>query len=130
MLNDEERNSIVDYKVEKALTVFAEAKIVFEQKLWNLTGNRLYYSVYHITTALLLANGMPTKTHAGVMHLFGEHFVRTGKVDKSYGRLYASLFALRQSGDYDDKYDSTREDVEPYFVKVEEYINALRNLID
>ncbi len=70
---------------------------------------------------------MPTKTHAGVMHLFGEHFVRTGKVDKSYGKLYASLFALRQSGDYDDKYDSTREDVEPYFAKVQEYIDTLRN---
>lgn len=129
MLNDEERKSIVDYKIEKAHKVFEESLQVSNLKLWNLCGNRLYYSVYHITSALLISNGFQTKTHAGVMHLFGEQFVRTDKVDKSYGRLYAKLFSLRQSGDYDDKFDATEEDVVPYFAIVRNYIEDIEKLI-
>lgn len=36
---------------------------------------------------------------------------------------------LRQSGDYDDTYDATEEEVIPYFGKVEQFVKDMESLI-
>ena len=38
------------------------------------------------------------------------HFVTTGKLDKSEGRLYSRLLQNRITGDYNDFFDFTEED--------------------
>lgn len=98
-------------------------------KYWNLTGNRLYYTVFHMSSALLLDKGFTAKTHAGVIHLVGEKFIATGLLDRTYGKLFSRLYELRQSGDYDDTFDATEEEVLPYFEKVENFIKDMEALI-
>jgi uncharacterized protein (UPF0332 family) len=49
----------------------------------------------------------------------------TGK----YGRLISRLYELRQSGDYDDKFDATEEEIMPYFEQVEQLLDVLKGLI-
>ena len=39
------------------------------------------------------------------------------------------LYELRQSGDYDDKYDATEEEIMPYFEQVEALQKAMVALI-
>ena len=48
MLTEEERKDLVAYRIEKAWRVLEEAKDNARLGHWNLTGNRLYYSVFHI----------------------------------------------------------------------------------
>ena len=36
---------------------------------------------------------------------------------------------FRQSGDYDDMYDATEEEVLPYFEKVRNFLDEMRKLI-
>jgi len=55
--------------------------------------------------------------------------VMTGKLDKSYGRLISRLYELRQSGDYDDKFDATKEEILPFFEQVEKLLKEIENLI-
>ena len=50
-------------------------------------------------------------------------------MDKSYGRLFTRLFDLRQSGDYDDLYDATEEEIVPLIEKTESFIKAMDNLL-
>ena len=50
-------------------------------------------------------------------------------MDKSYGRLFSRLYELRQAGDYDDMYDATKEEVEPYFDIAEKFIRDMEKLI-
>lgn len=129
MLEIQQRKDLVKYRIEKAYKSLEEAKAVANLKYWNLTGNRLYYCVFHMASALLLDKGFTAKTHAGVIHLIGEKFISTGLLDKSYGRLFSRLYELRQSGDYDDMYDATEEEVVPYFEKVNAFIKAMESLI-
>lgn len=96
---------------------------------WNLTGNRLYYSVFHMCQALLLSEGENPRRHAGMIHKIGQDFILSGKLDASYGRLISRLYELRQSGDYDDKYDATEEEIMPYFGQVEALQKAMVALI-
>lgn len=39
------------------------------------------------------------------------------------------LYELRQSGDYDDMYDATEEEVLPYFEKVRKFLDEMKKLI-
>lgn len=129
MLDSQQRRDIIQYRIEKSYKSLDEATAVAKLQYWNLTGNRLYYSVFHMASALLLDKGMSAKTHAGVILLIGEKFIATGLLDKSYGKLFSRLYELRQSGDYDDMYDATEEEVLPYFEKVRKFLDEMKKLI-
>lgn len=77
MLTTDERKALVIYRIEKAKSVFKEAKDNAQLEHWNLAGNRLYYTVYHMAHALLLYKGFSAKTHAGTIHLIGQKFIAT-----------------------------------------------------
>ena len=129
MLTPEEKKSIIDYRWQKAYDNLNEAREVAKLCFWNLTGNRLYYAAFHMASALLLDKGLSAKSHGGLIHLIGSQFVAKGLLDKTYGRLFSRLYELRQSGDYDDLYDATEEEVLPYIEKTEAFIREMENLI-
>lgn len=130
MLKEDERNDLVRYRIEKAHKVLEEARDNAKLRHWNLTGNRLYYSVFHMCQALLLSHGEITRRHAGMIHKIGQDFIVAGKLDRKYGSLISRLYELRQSGDYDDKFDATEEEVMPYFEQVEQLLKQLESLIE
>lgn len=129
MLTETERRDLIKYRIEKAYRTFKEAEDNARLNHWSLAGNRLYYSAFHIVQALLLDNGLDAHTHSGLIHVFGQHFIANGKLDKSYGRLMTRLFELRQSGDYNDMYDATEEDVSIYFAPVKGLLSDIEDLI-
>ncbi len=129
MLERQLRKDIISYRIEKSRKSLEEAQAVSKLGYWNLAGNRLYYCVFHMASALLLDKGLSAKTHAGVIHLIGEKFIATGLIERTYGRLFSRLYELRQSGDYDDMYDATEEEVAPYFSKVSKFVADMEKLI-
>lgn len=129
MLNTQQRKDIISYRIEKSHKSYEEAIAVAKLGYWNLAGNRLYYCTFHMATALLLDKGISVKTHAGAIHLIGERFIATGLLDKAYGRLFSRLYELRQSGDYDDMFDATEEEILPYFEKVKKFTSDIESLI-
>lgn len=78
---------------------------------------------------LLISRVLHAKTHEGAIGLIGQFFIRTGILDKEYGSMIARLQNMRHSGDYDDFIDWQKEDVEPFFTKVESYISAVKRII-
>ena len=56
----------------------------------------MYYAVFHAVTALLIKNGLHAESHQGVSVLFSKHFVKEGKIDAEYGRLFARLENMRE----------------------------------
>lgn len=129
MLSIDEKKAIIDYRKQKAYDNLNEAKEVAKLGFWNLAGNRLYYSAFHMASALLLDKGCTARSHSGVIHLVGAQFIAKGLLDKSYGRLFSRLFGLRQSGDYDDLYDATEDEVLPYIERTLVFITDMENLI-
>lgn len=82
-----------------------------------------------MASALLLDKGFSTRTQSGVIHLIGQNFIAKGFLDNSYGRLFTRLFDLRQSGDYDDLYDATEEEILPLIDKTKSFIKAMEDLL-
>lgn len=89
MLSPEERRTLIKLGMEKTAKVYKEAEDIAKLGYWNLTGNRLYYAVFHMARTLLLDKGIEAHTHAGVIHLIGKYFIATGLLDKSYAANYS-----------------------------------------
>ena len=129
MLTGEDKLSLINYKKQKAYDCLREAECVAEMGFWNLAGNRLYYAAFHMASALLLVKGMSARSHGGVIHLIGSEFVKRGLLSKSSGHLLSRLYELRQSGDYDDMYNATEEEIMPFITRTKEFVKEMEELI-
>jgi len=129
-LTNDERSALIQLKIERANSTFKEVSVLIEQGFFRTAANRLYYSCFYIVSALLLQNKFAARTHQGIISLFALHFVKTEIVSIDNGRLYRSLFELRQSGDYDDIKEISKEDVVTRIQPTEQFIQTIENLIN
>ena len=77
-LTSDERKSVVEFRIEKARRALEQAQGVVELQYWETIANRLYYAAYNAVSAMLIAYGYMAHSHDGVIHLFGQHFVKPG----------------------------------------------------
>lgn len=129
-LSNDERNAIVSFRVQKGKDTLKEAEGIATLEYWNAVANRLYYACYYVTTALLIKNKYAAQTHRGVIHLLGMHFIKPGIVTQDAGKFFSKLYELRQTGDYDDLFNLTKEDVKPMIASARKYLNELIQLIE
>lgn len=128
-LSLEEKRALVNYRIQKAQNTMIEAKDNANLKHWNLVANRLYYAVFHMASALLIDKGFTAKSHNGIFCILGQEFVSKGVLSKEDAKLASRLQNMRQSGDYDDMFDWTEEDVLPLFEKTNMLLQKMENLI-
>lgn len=128
-LTTEEKQAIISYRMEKSRKTMVEAVDNATLGHWSLVANRLYYSAFHAVSALLISKGLSAKTHGGAMSLLGKEFVKTGLLSFDEGDLYSRLYNMRQSGDYDDLFDWTKEDVSPLISRTEKLIDKIASLL-
>lgn len=129
-LSDDERDAIVAFRIQKSKDTLDEAKGIATLGYWNAVVNRLYYACYYVTSALLIKNKYAAQTHRGVIHLLGLHFIKEGLVSKDAGKFYSKLYELRQTGDYDDLFSLTEEDVKPMISSAQTYFDELIQLLE
>lgn len=128
-LSIDEKKAILNYRIQKAGKALVEAKDNANLGHWNLVANRLYYAVFHMTSAMLIDKGFTAKSHNGIFCLLGQEFVRKGLLDREDAKLASRLQNMRQSGDYDDMFDWTEDDVLPLFDKTTDLIQKMKGLI-
>lgn len=129
-LTDEERFQVVTYRLEKSRNTLADAEKVIAMQMWTTGANRLYYAAYYAVSALLVANGIIAKTHEGIIRMFNQHFVMTGKVERELGRQYNILFTMRLTGDYGDCFDLQEKDVAPMVGPARELVTVVSALAE
>lgn len=99
---------------------------------WDDAISRAYYAAYHAAQAALLTEGQRGDTHKGVVMLFGLMLVKTGKLEKKWGKFLANLKDDREAGDYDalsylDEETARRavREAEEFVATIEQYVTAL-----
>jgi uncharacterized protein (UPF0332 family) len=86
------REDYIKYRFQRAYESFDEALIMAKNDRWNAVINRLYYSCFYAVIAVLLKSNIETQTHDGARTQFSLHYVKPGKVDKKFGKLFTKLF--------------------------------------
>ena len=127
-LAEQNRKDIVIYRIERAFAALEQAKGNLQMHYLEITANRLYYAAYYAASALLIANGIRVKSHEGCIGQFHLHFVKTGLVPLEMGKLFSTLFDMRLTGDYSDRFDLTEDDVVPNIQPTEDFIVKVSEL--
>lgn len=128
-MTEKERSEIVAYRMENASNTLKEVMDHCENGYYNTAVNRLYYACYYAASALLVANGIITKSHNGVRQQLGKEFVLTGKLSPEMGRFYSYAFSKRSAGDYEDFINHTEDTVREMYPKALEFIGTIRDLL-
>ena len=85
------KTDYIAYRLIKANEALHDAELLAQNNSWNACVNLLYYTCYYAMSALLLKNGISTQIHAGLKTQFNLHYIKTGIVDKDFGKLYVNL---------------------------------------
>ena len=70
-----DRNDIIKLRLQKAKGFLLEVEPLMKLEFYTTAINRLYYSCFHATTALLLTKDIKVKTHKGVANMLHHQFV-------------------------------------------------------
>ena len=63
--------------------------------------SRAYYAMFYVAEALLYEKDLSFSKHGNVHGAFGEHYVKTGILDKKYHKWLLEAFSRRIASDYD-----------------------------
>ena len=128
-LTDEERAILVKLEYEKGVSFIEQAEKIAELDYWDMVANRLYYAVFHAVTALLIHDRHKVGTHKGVVLLFGQHYIKTGRFSIHEGRLYSQLQTMREKADYVCTFQTTREEIFPMLVPARNMIEKIGTIL-
>jgi uncharacterized protein (UPF0332 family) len=128
-LKEEDRKVIVALELEKSDKTWSQLGIQIQAGLWELVANRLYYSLFHAVSALLIHDSHEVGTHRGAVNKFSMFYVKTGIFTKDEGRLYSRLQQLREDGDYNCSIDVEQEEVEEKIEPTLQLINKIKQYI-
>jgi len=115
--------------LERATSSLQAAKLLRSAELPNDGASRAYYAVFHAASALLLAQNLEFKSHAGVSRAISLNFVKPGILETSVGRDLNWLAELRQTADYGEICNVSMLDAEDAINIAERFLNQVHRLL-
>ena len=115
--------------LERAEVSIRAAKDLVLGEYYDFVASRAYYAAFYAATAALLYEEFEFSKHSGVIAFIHREFVKTGKLDKKYGKDLNWLFELRGVGDYGATIHVSQQDAEKAIRVAEEFLEAINGLI-
>ncbi len=91
---------IIDYWVEKAGEDLASARDNLKSSRYQNAVRDAYFACFHAFSSVLIKEGRTFKKHKEVRSMLHRDFIRTKKMDRSWGKHYDWLFDNRHKADY------------------------------
>lgn len=73
------KQEFIAYRTNQSEEIYNDAPLLAKNERWNSCINRLYYSCYHLVSALLYQNNIQTKTYNGTKSQFFLRYVKSEK---------------------------------------------------
>jgi len=124
-----EANFLARHRMERATAACAEGDLLADQQSHRGAMNRYYYAAFHAARALLATCDVDSARHAGVIALFQQHFVKTGRFPAEIARALPRSFEKRLSSDYSDFVEITQDEVVRIKSDVHSFVTACREYL-
>jgi uncharacterized protein len=112
----DDTRELVAYRFRQARETLEAGRELFASGHCRDAINRAYYAMFYAAVGLLALRRVGSSKHAGVLSLFGRHFVTTGEFSTEAALHFRQAFELRQKCD-------CREFVEPEPRQAEELLD-------
>lgn len=123
------KEQAIELKLKKARAMMSEVDIQVQNHFYATAINRLYYSCFHATKALLLTKDLTPKTHSGIVTMLHQHFVLQDLFDKTHAAFFSKLMQERIDDDYSDFMVSEFDEVKEFIEPAKRYIAYVEQLI-
>jgi|SRR6185312_6926616 uncharacterized protein (UPF0332 family) len=124
-----EKEQAIALKLKKARALMSEVDIQLQNQFYATAINRLYYSCFHATRALLLTKDLIPKTHSGVVTMLHQHFVLPGLFNQVHAAFFSKLMQERIDDDYGDFMIIEFDDVVEFIDPAKEYVEYIDQLL-
>ena len=94
-----------------------------------MAANRLYYALFHVTSALFINDGLEVRSHRGIKSKLGEHYILTGKLSSDYSCFLAKMETLRDRADYNIQFMAAEKDILPNLPLAKDFIETIEKMI-
>lgn len=98
--------------------------------LHNDALSRLYYALFHGTTALLLTEGIEPRRHRTIARLLGTRFATTGVLTAEDVAIVSRVQTYRDLADYERAWEPTGAIVDAAFAEVEPLLARIRQMLE
>ncbi|WP_017295879.1 HEPN domain-containing protein [Geminocystis herdmanii] len=86
--------------LDKAEESLLASKLLLENKFYDYSVSRSYYTMFYVAEAFLEEEGKNFSSHSAVISAFGKEFAKTGKIPSELHRFLLDAQDLRHTGDY------------------------------
>jgi len=122
-------NELITYREQLALDTIKEVQFQIDNGYLRIAVNRIYYGMFYLLLALSLKNGYKTSKHQQLIGWFNKEFIKTGIIDKKYGRIIHKAFEDRSDGDYGLFVEFSKEEVVQKLEDMKEFIDIIQKHI-
>ncbi|MEO8416993.1 MAG: HEPN domain-containing protein [Ginsengibacter sp.] len=98
------QSKIIKLRIEKAKRLLLEIEPLMKLQFYTTVINRLYYSCFHATFALLLTKSITPKTHKGLATMLNLQFVTTGEFETNKAAFFGDLLKERIRDDCNENF--------------------------
>lgn len=131
MIDKEKRVLLAKYRLEQAKESIDEAEYLYSgNKSPRSVMNRLYYAMFYAVLALIVFERFISSKHTGVLSFFNKQFIKENVFPTQMGRWINKAFELRQTGDYREYVELTREQVEPYIEFAKSFVKKVEEFLE
>lgn len=129
MSSKERTTDLVRYRLQNSKEKLGSAKILLENGKFKDSISRSYYAMFAAARALLATRHLDSSKHSGVISLFNQHFVKTGVVERDFGRILMRGRDLRQDGDYKDFVEASMEEAQDQYSAAKKFIEQIEDAL-
>lgn len=122
-------SSEVKANIERAEQAVDAARKLASDGYYDFAASRAYYAVFYAASALLLKEGLEFRKHSGVIAAIHQRFIKTGRLEKEFGKNLNWLFELRNIGDYGVTVHVPKADVELAISAAASFFERVRTII-
>jgi uncharacterized protein len=127
-----DRETLIRYRIKQAEETLADAEAmrtgVFSTRS---IVNRAYYSMFYALLGLLLETNTILKTskHSGIISIFDQNFILTGKMDKKFSKSLHKMFNARQVADYKELVEVSFEEADDAIKTAGDFVEEIKKFI-
>jgi len=130
MITEEERNTLIEYRLQQAKETIEEADILIAKNKYRAAVNRIYYGMFYSLLALALKYKYESSKHQQLLRWFNKNFIHTKKIEIKYNKIIYTAFNKRNISDYDTFIEFTETDILSMFYDMKDFIAAIENFIN
>ncbi|MBT9317941.1 HEPN domain-containing protein [Leptothoe spongobia] len=119
----------IQVNLDRAESSLQAARLLIDTNFLDDAASRAYYAVFHSASALLLSENLSFNSHSGVLRAISLNFVKTGRLDKNYGKNLKWLAELRQIGDYGESRRVTSDEAQRAISVADSFLNQVRLIL-